>query len=567
MSKKEKKDHSVTKEKKEAGGADSKLLSTLVIAVAAILLLVYVLLAFYFEHHFFLRTDINGVDCSALSLESAQTMISEESKNYTLTLVGSDGSTEEVYGTDINLIPMFDESLSAALDAQVGALWPITFFKENKIAFDTMITYDKDDLKDVLENLSIMDQTQQIAPENAKISRTAGNEFEIVPETVGSVINESALIDAVGDAVTVLTDTLDLTEAGCYEKAQYTADNTQVISALDAANTCAAAEITYEFGSASEVLSADTITDWVVVSDDFTVALDETCVAEYVDSLADTYDTAGKEKEFTTSYGNTVTVPAGSYGWKIDKEAECAQLTEDITSGKVTTREPVYAQTANSRDGDDFGGSYVEINLSAQHLWLYNEGELVLDSDFVSGSIAGKHGTSAGAFSVVSKETERYLVGPDYRSFVHYWMPFNGGEGMHDATWRKSFGGSTYLTSGSHGCINLPQSVAGQIFDNVDVGYCVLVYNDPEHAVATQQQIAGLVINKINAVGTNVSLLTEEQITGARNLYNYMSSDGRAMVTNYDMLLVQEAGLASLKAQMSAQLAALAQQAGTLGNE
>ena len=58
-------------------------------------------------------------------------------------------------------------------------------------------------------------------------------------------------------------------------------------------------------------------------------------------------------------------------------------------------------------------------------------------------------------------------------------MPFNNGIGMHDAKWRSSFGGAIYKTGGSHGCINLPPSVAKTIFDNISAGTPVICYNLP----------------------------------------------------------------------------------------
>ena len=69
-----------------------------------------------------------------------------------------------------------------------------------------------------------------------------------------------------------------------------------------------------------------------------------------------------------------------------------------------------------------------------------------------------------------------YLKGAGYLSYVNYWMPYNGGEGLHDATWRDEFGKDIYKTSGSHGCINMPLDIAEQVYNNVEVGTIVEVY-------------------------------------------------------------------------------------------
>ena len=172
-----------------------------------------------------------------------------------------------------------------------------------------------------------------------------------------------------------------------------------------------------------------------------------------------------------------MTISNGAYGWKIDTEGEVAQLLEDIKSGKSVEREPVYSQTANSHGENDYGNSYVEINLTSQHLFVYKNGSLVVDSDFVSGNLSKGHGSPTGAFSVTYTTTDAVLRGEDYATPVKYWMPFNGGVGFHDASWQPTFGGSRYLTNGSHGCVNMPPEMAGKLFDLISAGTPVVVHN------------------------------------------------------------------------------------------
>ena len=56
-------------------------------------------------------------------------------------------------------------------------------------------------------------------------------------------------------------------------------------------------------------------------------------------------------------------------------------------------------------------------------------------------------------------------------------MPFNGGIGFHDASWRSKFGGTIYQYSGSHGCINLRLADAKALHDCIKVGLCVVVHS------------------------------------------------------------------------------------------
>ena len=70
------------------------------------------------------------------------------------------------------------------------------------------------------------------------------------------------------------------------------------------------------------------------------------------------------------------------------------------------------------------------------------------------------------------------MHGPNnsYSSFVNYAMFYNAGEALHDASWRSSFGGDIYKTSGSHGCINLPLSAVQTFYSLTPTGTPVIVF-------------------------------------------------------------------------------------------
>ena len=136
----------------------------------------------------------------------------------------------------------------------------------------------------------------------------------------------------------------------------------------------------------------------------------------------------------------------------------------------------MYSQKGASHGENDYGDTYVEINLTAQHLFFYKDGKMLVESDFVSGNSSRGWTTPPGAFPLTYKERNATLKGEGYRTPVSYWMPFNGGIGLHDANWRSEFGGTIYKTNGSHGCINLPPSVAKTIYENISQGDPVLCY-------------------------------------------------------------------------------------------
>ena len=147
------------------------------------------------------------------------------------------------------------------------------------------------------------------------------------------------------------------------------------------------------------------------------------------------------------------------------------------------TREPSYASRGASHEGNDYGSTYAEVDLTNQMVYFVQNGQVVLSSACVTGNPNNGNGTPQGVYSLAYKELDSVLRGekrPDgsyeYESPVKYWMPFNGGIGFHDATWQSSFGGSRYLTNGSHGCINLPYDVAGQLYNLISAGTPVVCH-------------------------------------------------------------------------------------------
>lgn len=117
------------------------------------------------------------------------------------------------------------------------------------------------------------------------------------------------------------------------------------------------------------------------------------------------------------------------------------------------------------------GDTYVVIDISSQNLKLYVDDKLIVDTSIVTGKDTSP--TYCGLFSV--REKERNVYWEEFGVKVKYWMPFNRGEGMHDAKWRKKFGGDIYHEDGSHGCVNIPTKIMPTIYDNVDIGAPVLV--------------------------------------------------------------------------------------------
>lgn len=508
---------------------------------------IYIGMAVFFQTHFCFGTTVDGIPVGGLNAARVEQLIKGEIDSYRLKLLKREGEPEEISGADISIRPVFDGEVAGLIEEQNAFAWIAAAFQGRELALARVVEFDGDALDKIIDSLECMDAANQRMPVNAGCSGyEKGAGYTLIPADYGTTVARGAFRKAVLEAISTLEDELDLDAAGCYVEPKIGDDNPKLLKVLEDLNRCVGMTVTYDFDEKKEVLDGETINEWLNVVD-LELAVDEEAVSAYVKQLGKKYNTAYQSKTFETSYGETVTISGGFYGWRIDNGQETQQLIADLRAGESVEREPVYMQTANSHGETDYGDSYVEINLTAQHLFLYKDGELVVESDFVSGCVAKGHSTPTGAFGLTYKTTDAVLRGPGYATPVKYWMPFNGDVGMHDATWRRSFGGNIYKRNGSHGCINLPFDVAEKIYGNIDKGFAVLVYTLPgtESAAAVQQDAAE-VVNLINSIGT-VTLESETAIVSARNLYDALSATAKGYVTNYDTLVAAEAALAALK--------------------
>lgn len=432
----------------------------------------------YFHDKFFMNTRINGVDVSQMTVEEVEERISAQIGAYRLEIQERGGKTESITASEIDYQYVSQGEVQAFKKSQKIYTWPVYIWESIAYTFDSSARYDEAKLKEAINNLECLDEEKSVAPADAYIDYLEGR-YQVVPEVEGNLLDRTKVERLIVESVDFGNVKLSLEEKNCYQipaKRQ----NDQILTATcEKLNKYVSTDLVYLFGSNTETLNGDTIRGWLSYDDQGNVEMDQEAVRQYVAQLAEKYDTADRPREFVTHSGSRVTVEGGSYGWLMDQETEIAQLTEAIENGTQGERYAAYAQTAVSWENSDLGDSYVEIDLTGQHVWLYINGEEIVSTDCVSGNMAySDRVTPSGTYTLYYKESPSVLKGEnnEYESKVTYWMPFNGGIGLHDATWRTSFGGNIYLTDGSHGCINLPLEAAKQIYENVYDGIPIICY-------------------------------------------------------------------------------------------
>ena len=468
----------------------------------------YLGVGIFFRSHFVPNSGVNGIDSFGKTAQQMADLLADREKAYHMVIKTADGATEQVITPDMvdlssNLQP---GDMSRLLANQQAFLWPRYLLGDKLEQKTSGWKLNRDKLNALVDALPEVSRTDLVQTKNADLVYDQQQKSYLVQEEVyGNNIDTDRFKDALADAIVNLQEEISLADYAVQPTLK--ADDSRLKELIGKMNQIAQMKITLKIGEDQETVPQEKIISWIGIDENANMVVHDEAIRAYVGELAGKYDTVGKNRSFHTSYGAVVNISSGDYGRKVDQEAEFNALKENLTDGRDLTRDLNFSQKAAGGAGDDIGSSYVEVNLTAQHLFVYKDGKKVVDTAVTTGKPVNHHQTNVGIFRVKSHEANRTLRGRNddgssYASPVKYWMPFDGGIGLHDAPWKSNYGGKNYLTNGSHGCVNLPPSVAGSVFANVSVGMPVVVYNLPGTETSCTDSAVQAVINKISKAGS-----------------------------------------------------------------
>ncbi len=441
----------------------------------------------YYKTHFLPNTYINGMNCSELDVQVVGGMLEQKAKEYELAILGQDemGSPKEIGRVTAEEIALeLEDGMAVANELlsqqeSIGWIRAVLGKEEQHLNAVHAVIFDEGRLETLVKQFDAFLEENMSVPVDAYISeyKEELGGFTIVPEILGTQLHIDEALSSIKTVINAGSPLIDLAEQGCYEKPKVFSDDKKLAEDLAQINKWLETKIKYDWNTVEVIVDREVIKDWIVTGEE-EIRLDEDAVADFVKKKASECDSYGKNRTFVTSRGTTVSLPTGGFGWKTDRTAVREELISLVKEGAVTSMQPVYSNTAPVQGMNDIGSSYVEADLSNQHLYLYYKGQLVFETDFVSGKMNSTPDcvTPEGVFDITYKTKNAVLKGDDYETPVAYWMPFYGNYGMHDATWRNAFGGDIFLTGGSHGCINLPKESAETIYSYVYEGYPVICY-------------------------------------------------------------------------------------------
>ena len=385
----------------------------------------------------------------------------------------------------------YTEQLQELFIQQKATDWPIYFVSTTKKDLIPDIVADVAAVQSLLGEAPFVKE-ETAHPKERKIEKT--EEGYILTDTLRNRLDEAVMFDYISNC---LTDkeflqsgyktgeyVIDLTDAECYRDVKPNSAQQAASAQWQILEPYVHCGIIYDMGDELIPIAGKTASDFLAIDESGKVLFDqdgqpiinEEAIKSFVKSLADAYNTWKGELTFTSTAGEEKTIPYVNYGTEINIKKEIDYLTEAFREKRKEIHIPEYRHEGYVRGKDDIGDTYIEVDMGNQKLYAYLKGELLVETDIVTGNVKRKMSTPEGVVHIYNKQRNRTLRGPGYASFVKYWMPVRGGIGLHDAGWRKEFGGEIYKTDGSHGCINIPRAVMSDIYENFEVGTPVIMF-------------------------------------------------------------------------------------------
>lgn len=443
----------------------------------------FLLLALYYRDNFPVNTWINGVYCTGKSVEEVNQELSARAEAPVVRILDEEGNAYLVDLAETGYVADYTEPLERFISRQNPLSWVENIMLQRSYELLPTPLFDEEMLRRMMDELE-------------PVRQEAGKEAEIriyFSETEGWVLDNGLehrldtelLFQRVLESVADGSYEVDMEQSGCVYDFSPTAWQMTLLALWEKVDAFQQCGVVYDMGDQMMPLQGGISGGFLTVDQSGLPLLDEAGepvvdperIKTFISQLAEEYDTYGKEISFQSTRGDMVQVPGnGTYGTTIDQEAEFDYLVAALEENREEVHIPAYIQQGLVRGRNDIGDTYIEVDMTEQKMYYYVDGELVIETDIVTGNTGRRMGTPQGVNYVYNKQRNRVLRGQGYASPVKYWVPVKGAIGIHDASWRSEFGGEIYKTNGSHGCINTPTDVMAQLYEQVEIGTPVIMF-------------------------------------------------------------------------------------------
>ena len=442
--------------------------------ISAILVFVIIILCSIFIKDIFqVKTSINGVDCSFLNIPGTTSKLEKAMNSSEITLIFSDNKTYTCLGAHFKIKISDFSAIMNAMNEQ----------KKNDVKtynIQNLYSADEQVIKEYLSSLAVFNEKNMVEPKNASLKWDKKEKiYKIEPEVYGNKISLDKATQYMKNALAngqIIIDFRNITDI--YPKILSTDKN--LIEQRDSINKTLKTNIKYKLHDNSTYeLNADIIRKWIKRDKDGNYSLDiESNVPKFVNELANKAEYQLTSTKFNATGIGMISVAYGRKTYAtVDEDAEISRIKEILASPQEVTLDVTYNPI---KDYSNLS-TYVELDISRQRVWMYVNGRCIVNTPVVTGNVSQGYSTPVGIYYLTYKSMNETLEGYNsdgskYSSPVTYWMPFNGGIGFHDASWRSNFGGNIYMTNGSHGCVNMPYGAASTLYANINTSIPIIVY-------------------------------------------------------------------------------------------
>jgi len=443
----------------------------------------FLFLTLYYRNNFPVNTWINGVYCTGKSVEEVNQELSVRAEAPVVRILDKEGKIYLIDLVETGYTADYTESLERFIRQQNLLSWLENIMLQKNHELLPKPSVDEDKLRQILGELEPVRRESDCKTDvRIYLSETEG---WVLDNGLENRLDTELLFQRVMESVADGSYEVDMEQSGCVYDLPPTAWQMTLLSLWEKVNAFQQCGIVYDMGDLMMPLQGNISAGFLAVdqsglpllNEEGEPVVDPERVRDFISRLAEEYDTYGKEISFQSTRGDIVQVPGnGTYGTTIDQEAEFDYLMSALAEHREEVHIPAYIRQGLVRGKNDIGDTYIEVDMTEQKMYYYADGELVFETDIVTGNTGRRMGTPQGVNFVYNKQRNRVLRGQGYASPVKYWVPVKGAIGIHDASWRSEFGGVIYKTDGSHGCINTPTEIMAQLYDSVEIGTPVVMF-------------------------------------------------------------------------------------------
>lgn len=454
---------------------------TIVIAglsVLVVLLIAYIGGGMYYSSRFLPNTTIGTTKVAGDTPAEANRKVAKDLHTKQIEITENNETLASFTPSDLDASIEGEAFLTQVKAAQGAWGWPFSLFQDKVIVMtDETVNFSEAAVQELIDSFAF-NGTERTAPQNAWL-KNEGDSFTIQAEVQGTQVDRALLEQTITDALT--NDQAEIRLEDAYEQPFLTSESPELQAAVDELTSLADTVITYNLAGEEIVVPREKIISWLGIDGEGNPTVDRAGAEEYLTELHNKYSTYEKTRKFESTNRGTVEVPPGEYGWSIATQTEAENLESYILLGEDITVRPTILGSGYHEDGTDIGNSYVEVDLVAQIMYMYKNGEKVFESPIVAGH--PQTPTPVGVFYAWDKVEDTELVGynprreADYATPVNYWIPVDWeGIGIHDASWQGSFASDEWRTNGSNGCINTPPGAMAKFFPLLEIGMPVVMF-------------------------------------------------------------------------------------------